>query len=180
MSIIVEAVVPAEQFTLAETLARTGNETFRPLRLVAHESDRPMPFLWVNCDDERRLRRSMVDDPSVRGLAVLEAFDGHCLLEVEWDPRLGDLLSALRAEGALVLGASAQGSVWRLRMYLPDPGHVSNVKRRCEELAMDATLEVETDLTGTTESGYFGLTECQYETLVRSASSACEIPRGTS
>jgi hypothetical protein len=76
MSIVVEVTVPAGGFALPETLPGVSDETFRAVPLVAHGSERAMPYLWVDCADATRLDRAMSDDPSVREFDVLVAVDG--------------------------------------------------------------------------------------------------------
>lgn len=167
MSVIVEMSVPADEFALAETIAWAQAERFQALRLVAHESGRVMPYLWVDTADVDRLCRVMRDDTSVRRLDVLATFPGQCLLQVEWDTRVRDVLSALQREGAMVLGVSGDGGGWHVHLFFSDPEHVSAAHQHCEALGLDLAFEVAADLSGATEAGRFGLTERQHETLVR-------------
>lgn len=181
MSVIVDLTVPADEFALPETAERIEDGTFRALRLVAHESDQAMPFLWVDHVDVDRLCRTMRDDPSVEELTVLATFDGQCLLQVSWGHRVREFVAGLQRTGAMILGASSDGAVWHLRIYVPEEDHVLVVHDHCDSLRMDVDFEVETDLTGTTGSGYFGLTECQYETLVTAYELGYyEVPRAIS
>jgi len=166
MSIIVEATVPAAEFALPETLPSAADGPFRAVRLVAQASERTMPFLWVDCDDVDRLRGAMQDDPSVRDLAVLAAFDEQCLLRVEWEPRVRTLLSVIRDAGAVVLGASGSDGLWHLRVYFSDHDRVTAARESCDARGLDVSFESEAHLSGCSESGYFGLTERQYETVV--------------
>ena len=47
MGIIVEAIVPAEEFALRGTSESLGDVAFSLERVVAQETDRIMPFMWV-------------------------------------------------------------------------------------------------------------------------------------
>jgi predicted DNA binding protein len=167
MSIVVEVTVPADRFALPEALSSVEDGMFRAVRLVAHGSDNTMPFLWIDCGDVARLREAVDEDPSVRDVDVLASFDERCLLAVEWDPRVRVFLSVLRAEGAFVLAVSGYGGAWHFRIYFSDHDRVAAARESCEARGVEATFGVENRLSEGAGPGYFGLTERQYETLVR-------------
>lgn len=166
MSIVVEATIPANEFALPETLTGPLDEAFRAVRLVAHESGRAMPYLWVDATNAKRLRRSMDDDPTVREVTVVTAFGGQCLLRVEWTPRVQVFLSVLRAEGAFVLAASGYDGAWHLRIYFSAHDCVSAARECCEARGINISFKTESGRSGACEFGSFGLTDCQYETLI--------------
>jgi predicted DNA binding protein len=121
----------------------------------------------------------MSDDPSVREFDVLAAVDGQCLLRVEWDPRVQGLLSVLRAEDAFVLAASGYDGAWHLRVYFADHDRALAARNCFEARGMDVRFGAENGRSGSDGFGYFGLTECQYETLVIAYERGYyDVPRG--
>jgi len=166
MSTIVEATVPAEQFGLAETLERFPGAEFRTVRLVAHGADSAMPFLWAACDDPERLRDAVDSDPSVETVETVVAFDSECLLRVDWCSHVRVLVSLVGEQDATVLDASGQDGRWQFQIFFPEHERVSATLERCEEHGIELEFERIDRLSETCEYGHFGLTECQYRTLV--------------
>lgn len=166
MSTIVEATVPAGQFGLEETLDRLPEAEFRMVRLVAHGSNSVMPFIWVSCDDPDRLADVVSRDSSIADVDVLGRFDSECLLRVHWQPTVRVFVSIVDDHEATILDASGQDGVWQLQIFFPDDDHVSSTFEFCEAYGIDIDFERIDQLSGTSEYGHLGLTECQYQTLL--------------
>jgi len=166
MSTIVEATVPADQFALAETLDRVPDVEFRMVRLVAHGSERVVPFLWADCDNVELLRDALDRDPSVEGADVLSEFDGECLLRLDWGSHARVFASIIGEEGATILDASGYDDTWHLQIFFADHDLVSAAYEVCEDYGIDVSIERINRLSETSEYGHLGLTERQYETLV--------------
>lgn len=166
MSTIVEATVPAGQFALPDALSESEVE-FRAVRLVAHDSDQVIPFLWASCDDRERLYDAVENDPSVTLLDALAASDGECLLRVEWDSQVHRLASIIRGEDAVILDMTGRDGVWHLQVLFSDHDLVATTYEVCEAHGIDLTVRRVDELAEAAEYGYFGLTERQYETVRR-------------
>jgi len=166
MSTIVEATLPADQFALAETLDRVPEAEFRVVRLVAHGSGQVMPFLWADCEALDSLFDAMAADQSVDAVDVLAEFDDECLLHVDWGPRVRVFASIIGEEAATILDASGYDGTWHLQVFFPEHELVSDTYENCEDYGIDLEVERINRLSETSEYGYLGLTERQYETLV--------------
>ncbi len=51
MGVVVEAEIPADEFALWETSTAVEGLEFEIERIVAHDPDRVMPFIWVSGED---------------------------------------------------------------------------------------------------------------------------------
>lgn len=166
MSTIVEATVPAGQFGLEETLDRLPDAEFRIVRLVAHGSNSVMPFIWATCDDPDRLAEVVQSDPSVADVDVIGRFDAECLLRVNWQPTVRVFVSIVADHEGTILDASGHDGDWKLQIFFSDDDHVSSTFEFCEAYGIDIDFERIDQLSGTSEYGHLGLTECQYQTLL--------------
>jgi len=166
VSLLVEATVPAKQFALPEVNLETEKVRFRVVRLVAYEPGRVMPFLWVDCDDPARLSAAVESDPSVSNVDVLSQADGACFLRVEWEPHVHAFLAVLRAADGVVLDLHGYDGAWYFRIFFPNDDFVTT-SELCQEYGIDISIERADELRGAPEYGCFGLTEQQFDTVVR-------------
>ena len=178
MSIIVEATVPADEFALSHTLSDVQNLEVHAVRLVARESGQVMPFVWANCPDLDRLYETLDADPSVVEVTLLGEFDSECLLQIQWESRVRVLTAILGAEDALVLDVCGIDGTWHLQIFFPDQDLAVATFEFCREYGIEITVEETKHLSEVSESGYFGLTQRQYETVVSAYKCGYyEIPR---
>lgn len=165
MSTIIEATVSADQFALAETFTRAPDVEFRVVRLVDHGVEHVMPFLWAECDDTDRLRNVLERDQSVRSVDVLGEFDGECLLWIDWNSRVRTFATILGEHDASIFDASGYDGSWHFQIFFPDHDLVRATFEGCEENGIDASIDRINRLSETSEHGFLGLTERQYETV---------------
>ncbi|WP_436912326.1 helix-turn-helix domain-containing protein [Halosimplex marinum] len=178
MSTIVEATVPADQFALAETLSAAPATEIRMVRLVAHGSERVMPFLWAGCDDTDRVRDALEGDPTTEAVSVLADFDGEALFDVDWAAKVRVLVSIVAEENATILDACGRDDTWHLQIFFPDHELVSATREFCGDFGVDLAIERVNRLSEASEYGHLGLTERQYETLVDAYEAGYyEVPR---
>jgi predicted DNA binding protein len=178
MSTIVEAIVPADQFALAETLSAVPATEIRMVRLVAHGSESVMPFLWAGCEDTDRVHDALANDPTTESVEILSEFDGEALFRVDWAARVRVLVSIVAEEDATILDACGRDGTWHLQIFFPDHELVSATREFCEDFGIDLELERINRLSEASEYGHLGLTERQYETLVDAYEAGYyEVPR---
>lgn len=161
-----DVYVPAEEFALHETLSTVPNARFEVERVVAHEVDRVLPFVWATADDQEALQELLSEDPSVESSTLLSDMDEAWLYRMEWVERVRLVTHVLLEHEAAVLDAAGSDDEWHLRIFFPERESLSQTHDFADQ--QDITIDVRKiyEMSGG-EFDRFGLTETQHETLVR-------------
>ena len=180
MSTISEISVSASTFVLGETLEAVPEATFDIERVVAHDTDRVLPFVWASADSREALEDAMEEDASVANVDLLSDLEDEWLYRMEWVSQVEFVVHALLEEQATVLNAHSEDGQWHLRLLFPDRASLSRTYEFCEE--HDIRLDVKTIYEMDSERhGRFGLTEEQSEALSAAFEHGYyEVPRGVS
>jgi predicted DNA binding protein len=166
MSTIAELSISASEFALATTLDTLPHMQFEVERVVAHESERVMPFVWATGETDReRLDEALSADPSVESVTELAAFDDEWLYRMEWVADIRIVLHVLLDQDGTILNADGRNERWHLRILFPDRESLSATYDFCQEEDFSLTVERIYELGGESRDRY-GLTELQHETLV--------------
>jgi hypothetical protein len=179
MSQMVEATLPANQFALHATFERYPEATFEVVRLVAEGTDRLMPFVWTAGTEMDELLDALQQDPSTDNVELLAEFDEESLLRMEWKAHIRVILYILLEENATIIDAVGKHTAWRFRILFPEHEAVSTTHEFCEEYDIDLEFERIYQLSDSFRRGQYGLSEQQYEPLVRASQEGYyDIPRG--
>jgi predicted DNA binding protein len=167
MSTIAEVALPAAEFALHETLETVPDIQFEIERVVAHETDRVMPFVWATDEgiDRDALEEALADDPSVENVTELAAFDDEWLYRMEWVADIHVVLHVLLEQEGTILNADGRNDEWHLRILFPDRDSLSATYDFCTDEDLTMTVESIHELDGEHRDQY-GLTETQHETLI--------------
>lgn len=163
---VAEVEIPAEEFALYETFTAIDDVAFEVERVVAHEDDRVMPFVWVSTDDVdgETLEEVLVNDPSVTGLELLADLDGEWLYRMEWVSQTETLVRILVEENGTILAASGNDESWNLRIIFPDRESLSRTYEYCQNNGLTMNiLNIYRLEEG--QQGRFGLTDDQHDVL---------------
>ena len=180
MSTISEVSVSAATFALGETLEAVPEATFDVERVVAHDADRVMPFIWASAPDRDALEEAFESDPSVENVERLSDLDGEWLYRMEWISHVQFIVHALTEEEATVLDAETESGRWRLRLLFPDRDSLSRAYEFCQEHDIDIDVEAIYAMENERHAR-FGLTEEQSETLTAAFEHGYyEVPRDLS
>lgn len=161
-----DVYIPAEEFALHETLSAIPNARFEVERVVAHEADRVLPFVWATADDQDALQNLLKEDTSVERSTLLSDIDEAWLYRMEWVERIKLVTHILLEHEAAVLDAAGSDDQWHLRIFFPERKSLSQT----HDFAREQNLEIDIrKIYEVNKGGYdrFGLTEAQHETLVR-------------
>jgi predicted DNA binding protein len=179
MSTIVEARLPAEQFALNETLADVPGATFEIVRLVAHGSERLMPFLWGVADDLDALSDALKADPSTENVEVLTRLEEERLFRMEWRAHIRLIIYIMIEEEGTILDAYGKDGCWEFRILFPEHDSVSTTHEFCEEYDIDLEFRRVYQLSKSIRRGQYGLTDDQYETITTAYRAGYyDVPRG--
>lgn len=177
MSTISEVSVAAETFALGETIEAVPEATFDVERVVAHDADRVMPFIWASAPDRDALEDAFAADPSIENVERLSDLDGEWLYRMDWIAHVQFVVHALTEERATVLNAESQNGRWQLRLLFPDREALSRAYDFCQEHDIDITIEAIYAMENERHAR-FDLTEEQAETLTAAFEHGYyEVPR---
>ncbi|WP_233203976.1 helix-turn-helix domain-containing protein [Halegenticoccus soli] len=163
---ISEIEIPADEFALQQTLAAIDDVAFEIERVVAHEPDRVMPFVWVSGADGDAIASALESDPSVENLQLLADLGDERLYRMDWVDKIQTLIRILVDEEGTILAASGSEDRWTLRALFPDRGALSQTHDFCRDAGISFDVRRVYHLDDGRE-GRFGLTEEQQEALTR-------------
>lgn len=179
MSTIAELTLPAGEFALSNTLERIPALEAEVERVVAHEPDTVMPYVWFRTEEAEPegLDEALRADPSVESVELLTDLGEEQLYRMYWVEDVTIVVHALTEEEATILDASGEGTRWRLRILFPERDALSRTYDFAEAEGLTIDVEKIHELDDDRGSRY-GLTEAQYETLVRALEQGYyQIPR---
>lgn len=182
MSVISTLTIPPDEFVLGHTLGAMPTVEFGVEGTAEHDSERVFPLVWATSngrgeDELDGIERTLRADPSVERVALLADCGDRQLYAMEWASAIGSVTRALVEEGGTVLNAWGRANRWSFRVLFPDHDVLSRTSEYCEAKGISVDVERVHRLNGDT-SGWFGLTEMQYATLVTATKRGFyDIPR---
>lgn len=177
MPTIAEFSIPAEDFALRETLERRPDLEFEVDRVVAHDTARVIPFVWVSSGELENLTSILDTDPSVETVDLLSEDDSGRFYRLEWADEARIIGYMVIEHDATVQRAIAANGEWTLRVLFPERNGISATDDFANEYGLSLDLE---RLYGVDDLHriQFDLTENQHNTLVESCEQGYyEIPR---
>jgi predicted DNA binding protein len=162
---IAELELPADEFALCETLRSIEDIEFETERVVAHDPDHVMPYVWASNVGDIDFDATLAEDPSVEDVEELADLGDEQLYRMGWIEDIGTLVRILVEEDGTILAAFGRGEVWALRTLFPEHAALSRTHEYCEGagLTMDVQSVYRLD---DGRCGRFGLTDAQQDTLL--------------
>lgn len=164
MPTIVEFSIPTDEFALAPTLAELPEMVFQIDRVVAHNTDHLMPFVWVSRGDFETVTNVLEDDPTVTDVEHLTTIDEERLYRMEWTAKAHILGYMVVEQDATVQRATAHNDQWDLRVLFPDRERISETHQYAKDNDYRITITRIYDLSDI-HNARFDLTKDQYEAL---------------
>ncbi|SIQ99481.1 hypothetical protein SAMN05421858_1063 [Haladaptatus litoreus] len=163
---VVEVEIPPDEFALHQSLAALENLNFEIERVVAHDEDQVMPFVWISSEksSHEEIEAALEDDPTVEDIELLTDLDDEWLYRMGWVDQIDALIQILVKEDGTILAAMGNDDCWNLRIVFPERDSLSRTYDYCENHGL--TLDV-LNIYQLEEGrkGRFGLTEDQQDTL---------------
>jgi predicted DNA binding protein len=176
MATLATAVLPRDEFVLAETLASVPDASFECEKIAETGRDTFLPLVWAGASDLDRLDAAVRDDPTTENVELLSAFDDERLYRMEWVDRV-ELVIRIVASRGTILDATTNDDNWLLRVLYPSSAGLNETKGYCEDHGVSLTVRSIREMTGDL-SGRYGLTEEQYEALTIACERGYfEVPR---
>jgi predicted DNA binding protein len=180
MSVIVELTVPAEQFALYETLSTVPEMIVEVERVVAHSSDRIIPYFWTSGADYEQFETAANDDPTIEDLEKLYEVENAVLYRANWVQHVESVAYAYIETEARLLEATGRNDQWELHLRFDTEESVAQFNDYLNENDLDINLNRLYEPSHPTSETQRGLTELQRETIIAGLRSGYyEIPRET-
>jgi hypothetical protein len=177
MPTIVSGSVPASEFVLGHSLETLPELTFEVERIVTSGDEAVMPLLWVRGASRERVEETLEDDPTVDNVTVLGDFEDEWLFRMEWISRIDLVVQMLVSAEATILDTVGHRDEWKLRVLYPRREQFSQTHEFCEAHGLSFDVRSIRDL-DSEPAGRYGLTEEQYDVLVKAASMGYfQVPR---
>ncbi len=159
MTTIAELSLPAQEFALAETIARLTNVSLRVESVVAEGPVRTTPLIWFVGAEQDAIERALEADPSVDEAQRLLGDESEWFYRLEYGDGVASICRTLYTSGGTVLEAQVSDSHWIVRLLFPDRDDLSQAVdefeaddvhvdvRRMVEAGADDDLETSAALT---------------------------------
>ena len=166
MSLIAEFTVPAPEFALHETLLEAPEMIVEVERVVAHDADWIVPYLWTTGEDYETFEQAAATDPSVTDLTKLTEVENAVLYQAEWVADVETVAYMMTQTGATLLNAIGKDDRWQLQLRFDDHDGSSAFQDYLNEEGLLAHLNRLYEVTQPRTDGQPGLTDLQHMTLV--------------
>lgn len=164
MGVIAELRVPAGEFALSGTVAAFEEGEFKIERIVAHDQDRVMPYVWVSAPEFDGLEEALEADETVEEARLISDLEDERLYEMEWVGHIEALVRILVEEKGTVLAADGGVDGWLLRTLFPEREALSRTYEYCTSNGLSIDVQSVYELHDG-RKGRFGLTDEQQNTL---------------
>ncbi|WP_122089281.1 helix-turn-helix domain-containing protein [Halalkalicoccus subterraneus] len=164
MATIAEIRIPADEFALSYTLDTLDEVNFEIERIVAHDPEHIMPYVWSTGADPDTLEATLEDDPSIDTVEQIADLGEEALYQMEWIDSIETLIHILIEEEGTILASEGRQDGWFIRILFPDRDALSRTYDFCEEndLSIDIQRIYNVDRG---KQGRFGLTDEQENTI---------------
>lgn len=177
MATVAELELDAREFAPEETLTALDTVEFEVERVVAHDPDHIMPYVWVSGADRDEIENALRADPTVEDVELISEQDHRWLYQMNWVRQIRSLIRILVEEDSTVLTAFGKGDRWDLRILFPDREAVSRTYDFCRDVGLKINLRRIYDHDDS-RAGQYNLTEDQEQALVTAFEQGFfEIPR---
>lgn len=140
MATIAEIELDSADFALQGTLDTLDGIEFEIERVVAHDTDYVMPYVWVSGTDRDAIEDALSDDPSVEDIELESDNDDHWLYQMRWTDQIHTLVQLLVDEESTILTAFGKEGRWDLRVLFPDRDALSRTYDFYEDTDLSVTL----------------------------------------
>jgi predicted DNA binding protein len=182
MVTIVDAMVPSEQFALAETVADVPEGEFKMVPIVAHQPKHVLPFVWAWSPHPDELYEAMQLDSSTKSVERFSQGESHDLYYIEWQPDVRHVISGIVEEFCSLLGTRCRNGWWKFRLLFMNHEAVSETYEFCREHGLDLAIRRVygvNDVSDFVDNGGASLSEEQHEALTSAFETGYYgVPRG--
>ena len=164
MSLFGEFHVPADAFTLHETLQQVPDATIEIERVVAAD-ELLTPYFWVSVDTLEAFEAAIEADPSVHDLRQLDEFDEATLYRARWTGNVESIVYAYTEIDATLLEATGQHDRWSLQIRFDAHEQLERFQEYCDRHDIPFTLQQLQEVQQAQTGSQYGLTPKQQAAL---------------
>lgn len=162
MPVVAVVDIPSRAFVLGEVLQEVG-EYHTELTQFVPTSDKLVPFLWIEHEDDERLESILRNHPLIEEVIRYDERAGRTLYELEWADTGDAFLSAFMERDILVADATGTPERWEFELLASTHGELAVFQTVCTE--NEIPIEVRRVANPESDDGRAYVTGKQYEML---------------
>ena len=166
MSLFGEFHVPAESFTLYQTLQSVPEVTIEIERVVASD-EIVTPYFWVSCDDHTPFEGAVADDPTVKNLHRIDEFEEATLYRANWTGDIESVVFVYTEVQATILEATGRQDLWQLQIRFDNQSQLEEFQAACNEREIPFELQTLHEVKQARTGSQFDLTPKQHDALTK-------------
>lgn len=175
---IVEAELPADEFALQRTLSELATVQFDIERVVAHDNQHTMPFVWASGRGSEPIDEALAADSSVANHRRLADLDEGWLYRIDCVDGVETAVRILTEGGGAILSASGRDGRWTLKLRFSERDALSTMYENSREFGLSLDIRSIYELDEHRPDS-LGLSPIHRETLITAFERGYfEIPRG--
>lgn len=178
MSVIVELMIPAEDFLLGEILCE-GSDIQIYLEDIIPIEDPGVPYFRIQNDNLETIEQALTEASDIASYDIVDTAGDEALVRVNWVKRADGFIDTIVSTDATVLQATGHNGCWDVQLRFDTHEELTVFYHRCVEKGLSFTLRRMHNSGLPNRNGLeFSLTNRQRETLVRAYEEGYfEIPR---
>ncbi len=166
MSLFGEFHVPAESFTLYQTLQSVPDVTVEIERVVASE-EVVTPYFWVACEDLEAFEAAAADDSTVKNLRQIDKFEDATLYRSNWTNNIESAVFVYTEIRATILEATGQRDLWKLQIRFDNQAQLEDFQAVLNEREIPFELKTLHEVKQARTGSQFDLTPKQHDALTK-------------
>lgn len=176
MSVIAEIRIEGD-FVLSDLLRELPDVPVQ-LERVVPAGERTVPLIWIHTEDPEPVERELRKNRLVETITQLDRFEDRVLYRIEWAKEPDSVFEAITTQRADLLDAVGVGESWTFELRFPTHDALSEFYGHCENAGLPIVLERIYRPSTSESTVRYGLTDVQYDTLVRALEQGYfDIPR---
>lgn len=164
MTVIVEVRVPALEFELGRVLRMEDSSSIELEQLVP-SGGASVPLFWIHDEQRAAFLETVERHPTVDDLGVIDDFDEHALVTMEWDIHRDHLFEAIAANDGQILRAVGGPETWKFELRFPSRESLADFSTDCEDAQIPFEVIRVYNPVEPRTSRWYGLTEPQLEAI---------------
>lgn len=164
MSLFGEFHVPAESFTLFDTLQEVPELTIEIERVVASD-ELLTPYFWGSCENMSQFEAAVEADPTVDNLHLVDEFEEVNLYRANWTGDVESVVFVYTELKLTVLEATGQRDLWQLQIRFDNQEQLEKFQESCSDRGIPFELQQLHEVKQPRTGSQYDLTSKQHDAL---------------
>jgi predicted DNA binding protein len=165
MSVIIEVLLPADDFELGRILD-VGHASAIELENLVPAGDATVPLFWAYEPLGDGFLDVIADDPATNSVTEMDVFKDRTLFRLDWDARQDHLFQCLLDNEGQILGGSGTSERWDFEIQFPDREALGQWQDCCDDARLSVDVVRIYNPTDPGAGPWYGLSGPQREALI--------------